>query len=76
MLDWKIWLWMTVLLVLVGCQPQPAPQAAPERLANVAAKGAEVMPFDLERTTHIFEKLDDGGLQQVVSDDGDAAQPI
>jgi hypothetical protein len=27
------------------------------------------MPFDLERTTHIFDKLEDGGLQQVVADD-------
>ena len=32
------------------------------------------MPFDLERTTHIFEKRDNGGLQQVISDDGDEAQ--
>ena len=32
------------------------------------------MPFDLERTTHIFEKIDDGGLQQVITDDGDEEQ--
>lgn len=35
---------------------------------------AEVMPFDLERTTHIFTKLDNGGLQQVLSDDNDVNQ--
>jgi hypothetical protein len=45
------------------------------RQAEVAARGAEVMPFDLERTTHVFEKLDDGGLQTVRADDpSDAAQ--
>jgi hypothetical protein len=45
------------------------------RQAEVADRGAEVMPFDLERTTHIFEKLDDGGIQSVRADDpGDAAQ--
>ena len=32
------------------------------------------MPFDLERTTHLFEKTAVGGLQQVFSDDNDAEQ--
>jgi len=33
------------------------------------------MPFDPERTTHRFDALADGGLQQVVADDpADAAQ--
>ena len=27
------------------------------------------MPFDLEQTTHMFQKLDDGGLQKVVVKD-------
>ncbi len=40
-----------------------------ERQADVAQKGAEVMPFDLNATTHIFEKTDDGGIQQVIADD-------
>jgi hypothetical protein len=45
------------------------------RQEEVAARGAEVMPFDLARTTHIFEKLDDGGLQTVRADDpSDAIQ--
>ncbi|MEM7536839.1 MAG: aspartate carbamoyltransferase [Chloroflexota bacterium] len=44
------------------------------RQAEVAAKGAEIMPFDLARTTHIFEKIDNGGLQQVITDDGDEEQ--
>jgi hypothetical protein len=45
------------------------------RQAEVAARGANVMPFDLERTTHIFESQTDGGLQQVVADaPGDTEQ--
>ncbi len=48
--------------------------ASPERLEEVAERGAEVMPFDLERSTHIFEKIENGGRQQVISDDGDAEQ--
>jgi hypothetical protein len=52
-----------------------ARQAPAGRQAEVAARGAEVMPFDLERTTHIFDDLPDGGLQQVVADDpADGAQ--
>jgi hypothetical protein len=39
------------------------------RQEEVAARGAEVMPFDLARTTHVFEKVDDGGLQTVRADD-------
>jgi hypothetical protein len=39
-------------------------------------RGAEVMPFDLERTTHIFEEQPDGGLQQVVADDPADAEQI
>jgi hypothetical protein len=38
------------------------------RQADVAERGAQVMPFDLDRTTHVFEKLDNGGLQTVRAD--------
>jgi hypothetical protein len=48
--------------------------ASSERLHAVAEAGAEVMPFDLERTTHTFLDRAWGGEQNVVSDDGDAAQ--
>jgi hypothetical protein len=36
------------------------------RHEEVAARGATVMPFDLEQTMHVFQKLEDGGLQKVV----------
>jgi len=49
--------------------------AAPERQAEVAARGAEVMPFDLQATRHVFIKTASGGLQQVrVRNPKDAAQ--
>ena len=42
---------------------------AQTRQKEVAIKGAKVMPFNLEQTTHVFQKLDDGGLQKVVVKD-------
>ena len=40
-----------------------------EQQAQVAERGAEVMPFDLDATTHVFTKTDDGGIQVVTADD-------
>lgn len=37
--------------------------------AEVATRGAEVMPFDLEQTMHVFQALGDGGLQTVQAKD-------
>lgn len=75
---------LTLCLVVTGCasnslaerqeaiaEPQ---EAIAERQEAIAEAGAQVMPFDLERTTHVFEKQDEGGLQTVVSDDGDPEQ--
>ena len=46
-----------------------AHQAATEHRDEVAERGRDVMPFDLERTTHRFRQLPDGGKQTVVADD-------
>jgi hypothetical protein len=47
----------------------------PSRQEVVAARGAEVMPFDIDATTHHFTPTTDGGTQRVVADDpGDAEQ--
>jgi len=40
-----------------------------QRLDEVAERGSHVMPFDLEKTTHIFSKTDTGGIQQVIVKD-------
>lgn len=48
--------------------------ASIERQGAIAEAGAQVMPFDLERTTHTFTDEPWGGRQVVVSNDGDAEQ--
>jgi hypothetical protein len=67
-----------LLLTVAACgsqHPQGNGQAAlAERQAQVAERGRTVMPFDLERTMHHFKTTPSGGLQQVVSTDGDAGQ--
>ena len=43
--------------------------------AMVHNMGAQVMPFDLNQTTHIFEMTESGGIQQVIATDpGDSKQ--
>ena len=59
---------LILLLVAAGCSDA-------SRQEDVAARGAEMMPFDLERTTHVFEERPDGGVQRVVADEaGDSTQ--
>jgi hypothetical protein len=61
---------LAALLVLavtaVGCSDS---DRIAEQQAQVAERGAEVMPFDLDATTHVFTKTDDGGIQVVTADD-------
>lgn len=40
-----------------------------KRLDEVAQRGTHVMPFDLEKTMHVFSRTAEGGLQQVVVKD-------
>lgn len=48
---------------------------APDRQAEVARRGAEVMPFDLTRTTHFFDNTAQGGVETITANDAtDAAQ--
>lgn len=65
--------WAAAGLLAVACSGRPA--ATPQRLEEVAARGGKVMPFDLSKTRHRFEKAPDGGLQTVtVIDAADTAQ--
>ena len=43
-----------------------ADQSQTERQMMVHKMGANVMPFDLSKTLHIFEMTDHGGIQQVI----------
>lgn len=61
-------------LCMLGCAPADQSSELEERRAQVAATGAQVMPFDLDATTHVFEKTEFGGIQQVVADAADPRQ--
>ena len=61
---------LACVLVLSACSGSELEQ----RQAEVAEAGSMVMPFDLDRSTHVFEKTDFGGIQVVASDDGDVEQ--
>ena len=64
----------TLAVTTASCGgPEPSAERT-GRQASVAEAGAVVMPFDLERTTHFFETIESGGLQQMVSDSDDAEQ--
>lgn len=47
-----------------------------DRQAEVARRGADVMPFSLEATTHVFTKTAQGGKQRVVAKDPRNAQQV
>jgi hypothetical protein len=56
---------------LAGCTDtdEPGDRPGTGRQDEVAERGRDVMPFDLERTTHRFAKTGTGGVQTVVADD-------
>ena len=43
-----------------------ATESQTERQMKIHHMGANVMPFDLSKTLHIFEMTDHGGIQQVI----------
>ncbi len=55
--------------VLIGIAPLMCLGDEPSRLAVVHERSADVMPFDLSATTHIFTKTPSGGVQRVVAKD-------
>ena len=55
----------TVLLAGVGLAGCGADGSTTTRQWEVREAGAEVMPFDLDKTKHSFVKTDDGGVQTV-----------
>lgn len=65
---------VAAILALLGACGGGDGGGAATRHDEVAARGAGVMPFDLDRTTHVFEPDPDGGVQTVVADDGDDEQ--
>jgi hypothetical protein len=62
-----------VLLVACGDGSRAAPA---DRQDEVAERGAAVMPFDLDATTHRFEPTGSGLVETVVADDATDAEQI
>lgn len=60
-----------IALTACGDESGGADGALAERRAEVAERGAQVMPFDLDATTHRFTETEDGGVQTVTADDPD-----
>jgi hypothetical protein len=59
---------ISLLVALLFAAPAGAVESADAvRLDDVAERGRHVMPFDLEKTTHVFAKTEDGGRQQVIA---------
>lgn len=58
---------LAVLLVTLGILYGTG--ALQSRQEAVAERGAGVMPFDLEKTTHVFEATGSGGVEKVTADD-------
>ena len=66
---------LTTALALFASLPLAAHAADAARQAEVAQRGAEVMPFRLDATTHVFTKTAQGGVQRVIAKDpADTAQ--
>lgn len=65
-----------VALVMVGILHSTGICAPPTRQEEVAKQGAQVMPFDLEQTMHMFQPLEDGGRQTVTAKDSSNSQQI
>lgn len=62
-------------LALISTSVFAVEPASEARLDEVVSHGIHVMPFDLEKTLHVFSKVENGGIQQViVKDKNDAAQ--
>jgi hypothetical protein len=60
---------LAAVLVLGAAAGCSAGDPVSEQQSRVAERGADVMPFDLDATTHVFTKSDDGGNQVVRADD-------
>ena len=60
---------LAVMPALASATPSPSAHQA-----TVEERSKDVMPFDLNRTMHIFEPTPSGGVQTVMVHDGDPKQ--
>lgn len=67
---------LALLLTSAAMMVHAQAPASPERLDDVAERGRHVMPFDLEKTQHVFNKTKHGGIQQVIAKDAADGEQI
>lgn len=65
----RLMAFITLTMLLLAGPAQAFEKASKLRQEEVERRGAQVMPFSLERTLHIFTKTKSGGIQQVVAKD-------
>lgn len=63
----KLFLIPFLLTLFTTFSVHAAEKADEKRLDEIAERGSHVMPFDLEKTTHIFNQTPNGGVQQVIA---------
>lgn len=61
-------------VALAGCGSEAG--ALADRQAEVAERGSEVMPFDLDATTHRFASTETGLVQTITANDPDDSEQI
>jgi hypothetical protein len=59
-----------------GVAEDPAGTTMTHDESHMQPLGSDVMPFDIERSTHIFRHLHDGGTQLIVTDDPSDAEQV
>jgi hypothetical protein len=62
--------------LFIALSAQAEEKASDNRLDEIVQRGSTVMPFNLDQTTHIFSKTEQGGLQQVIVKDSSNAEQI
>lgn len=67
---------LILICAALSASSLPVAMAETTRQHIVAERGADVMPFALKATTHVFVKTGTGGTQQVVAKDPKDAQQI
>ncbi|CAL1240177.1 aspartate carbamoyltransferase [Candidatus Methylocalor cossyra] len=75
----KASVWISALTWLATVPTSALEPADDARLDAVTERGRQVMPFDLEKTTHVFTKTALGGRQRVLAKnpaDGEQVQRI
>lgn len=67
---------LAAILVTLGVLAATGMLTRGNRQAMVHAQGGAVMPFDLDRTTHVFTTAGTGGVETVIAKDASDSQQI